>query len=101
MSAPTFKKMAGTAAVFILADQHANAPVERDGMVWQAQELHLNTLPNKLTPKDAMATTLALEGLECYAPPQHGDLRKVNALNTHFTYIEDIQGWVEYTNTKA
>lgn len=91
-----FKKMAGTAAVFILADQHANSPVEREGLIWSARELHLDTLPAQLNRKLAMATNLALEGLEDYDPPSHGDLRHVEALNTEFVYIGDLKGWVEF-----
>ena len=90
-----YKKMAGTAAVFILADQHANSPVERDGMIWTDGELHLDTIPEHLTPKDPMATSLALEGLESYDPPSHGDIRQVTALSTCFVYLETAQGWVE------
>lgn len=91
-----YKKMAGTAAVFVFADQHANTPVERQGMVWSSQELHLDTIPPQLTDKEAMATNLALEGLESYDPPSHGDLRGVTALNAQFVYVEPIKGWVEH-----
>lgn len=90
-----FKKMAGTAAVFIRADLHANSPVERDGMIWTVDELKLDSL-NAVTPKPSMATSLALEGLEEYDPPAHGDLRPVSALGTAFVYVEPIKGWVEY-----
>lgn len=91
-----YKKMAGTAAVFIYADQHANSPVERDGMVWQASELKLDSL-GAINTKPAMASTLALEGLEDYDPPNHGDCRQVSALDANFVYVEPIKGWVEYT----
>lgn len=90
-----YKKMAGTAAVFIYADQHANSPVERDGMVWQASELKLESLV-ALNTKPNIASTLALEGLEDYDPPTHGDCRHVSALNADFVYVEPIKGWVEY-----
>lgn len=90
-----YKKMAGTAAVFIHADRHANSPVERDGLIWSAQELHLDSLPEQLNLKEAMATNLALEGLESYDPPSHGDVRPVTALSTEFVYVEPIKGWVE------
>lgn len=90
-----YKKMAGTAAVFVLADQHANKPVERQGEIWSAQELHLDTTPAALTSKPSMASSLALEGLESYDPPRHGDVREVSALNASFVYIEAIRGWVE------
>lgn len=90
-----YKKMAGTAAVFVFADQHANTPVERQGMVWSGDELHVNSIPAELTPKPAMATNLALEGLESYDPPSHGDVRQVTALAAQFVYVEAIKGWVE------
>jgi len=91
-----YKKMAGTAAVFVFADQHADKPVERQGMVWSDKELHLDTVDlNTLTPKDSMATNLALEGLESYDPPSHGDVREVTALRARFVYVEAIKGWVE------
>lgn len=90
-----YKKMAGTAAVFIFADQHANSPVERDGLIWSGEELQLSTLPESFTAKDSMATNLALEGLEDYDPPSHGDLRRVDALDTEFVYVAPIKGWVE------
>lgn len=96
-----FKKMAGTAAVFVVADQHANKPVERQGLVWDEHELQLHTLPAELTPKPAMATNLALEGLETYDPPHHGEVRAVTALDTHFVYIAPIKGWVELVPAPA
>ncbi len=87
--------MAGTAAVFILADRHANSPVERDGLIWTGAELHLNSIPDQLTRKESMATNLALEGLESYDPPSHGDVRLVTALNSSFVYLEPAKSWVE------
>ena len=90
-----YKKMAGTAAVFVVADQHANKPVERQGMTWNARELQMDTLPAELTERPAMATNLALEGLESYDPPRHGDVRAVTALDARFVYIAPIKGWVE------
>ena len=90
-----YKKMAGTAAVFVSADKHANTPVERDGMIWSAEELHLSSLPGQLNEKANMATTLALEGLEEYDPAQHGDVRYVDALQASLAYVEPIKGWVE------
>ena len=90
-----YKKMAGTAAVFVLADQHAGSPVEREGLTWDEQELKLDSLPDQLTEKPEIATNLALEGLESYDPPAHGDKRKVTNLNADFAYVEPIQGWVE------
>lgn len=90
-----YKKMAGTAAVFVLAEKHANSPVERDGLQWNAQELHIDQPPKKLNRKPEIATTLALEGLETYDPPSHGDVRRVTVLNTDFVYIVATKGWVE------
>ena len=92
-----YKKMAGTAAVFVLADQHANKPVERQGEIWSGQELHLDTLPTTLNSKPSIASSLALEGLESYNPPTHGDVREVSALNASFVYIDAIKGWIELT----
>ncbi len=92
-----YKKMAGTAAVFVRACLHANSPVERDGLIWSDSELHLDSLDkNQLIRKEPMATSLALEGLEIYDPPTHGDLRQVTRLGSHFVYIAAIKGWVEY-----
>lgn len=51
--------------------------------------------PTTLTSKPSMASSLALEGLESYDPPRHGDVREVSALNASFVYIEAIKGWVE------
>lgn len=92
-----YKKMAGTAAVFVHAHLHANSPVERDGMIWSDAELHLDSLQaHQLSQKEGIASTLALEGLEEYDPPVHGDLRQVSALGCCFVYVESIKGWVEY-----
>jgi hypothetical protein len=66
-----YKKMAGTSAVFLREDYDGPSPVERDGMIWQAAELHLDELPDEFTPLDAMANVLALEGLEDYDPATH------------------------------
>lgn len=90
-----YKKMAGTAAVFVFADQHADKPVERQGLVWDDRELRLDTILGELTIKPPMATNLALEGLESYDPPRHGDVREVVALHAWFVYVESIKGWVE------
>ncbi|WP_237457350.1 hypothetical protein [Pseudomaricurvus sp. HS19] len=90
-----YKKMAGTAAVFVLSDQHADKPVERQGMIWNDLELQLHSLPDQLTHKPPMATSLALEGLESYDPPDHGDMREVSAMDARFVYVAPIKGWVE------
>ena len=91
----TYKKMAGTSAVFILASHQKATPVERDGMAWNAQELHLASLPTQRQRKPSMANALALEGLEDYDKPSNGDLRHVESLALNFIYFERIQGWVQ------
>ena len=90
-----YKRMAGTSAVFLREDYDGPSPVERDGMVWQADELHLDELPGKLSPLEAMANALALEGLEDYDPATHGDLRRVNSIGEYFVYLEPVRGWVQ------
>ena len=90
-----YKRMAGTSAVFLREDYDGPSPVERDGMVWQADELHLDELPGKRSPLEAMANVLALEGLEDYDPATHGDLRRVNSVGEYFVYLEQIRGWVQ------
>lgn len=91
----SYKKMAGTSAVFLLESHQSSSPVERDGMVWQPEELHLHEVPKNLTPKPAMANALALEGLEDYDPASNGDIRQVQSLNSKFMYLEHIKGWIE------
>jgi len=95
MSAPAYKKMAGTAAVFLSAEYDHASPVERDGMVWTAEELHLEKLPQQRQQKPEMQTVLALEGLEEYDKPENGDVRKVAAVGCDFIYFEMISGWVQ------
>ncbi len=95
MSNILYKKMAGTAAVFLLADYGKASPVERDGMVWSDKELHLEGLPLKRQEKPMIATVLALEGLEDYDPASNGDIRRVEALNENFIYYDKISGWVQ------
>ena len=92
-----YKKMAGTSAVFLREDYDGPSPVERDGMIWQAEELHLEELPGKLTPLTAMANVLALEGLEDYDPASHGDVRRVDSVGKYFVYLAQIRGWVQHT----
>lgn len=93
---PRYKKMAGTAAVFVAANQHANAPVEREGMVWSASELHLDGLViSTENIKPAMANALSLEGLEDYNPAEAGDIRPVTSLGVNMLYVDAIKGWVE------
>lgn len=80
----TFKKMAGTAAVFIPADFSTPSPVERDSLVWTESELSMPAIPEPLLWKAAMESSLALEGLEEYDPPTHGDARYVRNLGIAF-----------------
>lgn len=95
MLAQAYKKMAGTSAVFLSAEFNKASPVERDGMVWSAQELHLEQLPLQYQEKPAMPNALALEGLEDYDMPHNGDLRRVDSVNTEFVYFDRIHGWVQ------
>ena len=90
-----YKKMAGTSAVFLKAAYQGAAPVERDGMQWSAGELHLPEEWPVLALKPAMANVLALEGLEEYDPPAHGDVRMVNSLGVEFVYWQPVRGWVQ------
>lgn len=90
-----YKKMAGTAAVFVNAELAKASPVERDGMVWSAQELHLDELTLQRHIKPEMASVLALEGLEEYDPPQDGDVRLVDSLQANFVYHQRIKGWLQ------
>jgi hypothetical protein len=95
MHAPTYKKMAGTAAVFLSSEFDKASPVERDGMVWTAQELHLDKLPKEHHRKPMMQTVLALEGLEEYDKPEDGDIRRVDSVGSDFVYFQRISGWVQ------
>ncbi len=90
-----FKKMAGTSAVFVSSDYEKAAPVERDGLTWSPEELHLSDLPTDLETKTALANVLALEGLEEYDPPLNGDVRHVESMGVDFIYFQRIQGWVQ------
>ena len=93
--APAYKKMAGTSAVFLSADFGKASPVERDGLIWSAAELHLEQLPAQHQRKAAISTVLALEGLEDYDLPEDGDLRRVESVDADFVYFGLIQGWVQ------
>jgi hypothetical protein len=95
MLAPAYKKMAGTSAVFLSAAFANAAPVERDGMVWTAEELHLEQLPSQHQQKPEMANALALEDLEEYDIPTNGDVRRVESVNADFVYFDVIHGWVQ------
>lgn len=92
-----YKKMAGTSAVFVAADHSGPSPVERDGLVWTAHELGLDACPRRLRWREPMDSSLALEGLEEYDPPQQGDARYVSKLHAAFVFVEKIRGWVEIT----
>jgi hypothetical protein len=64
-------------------------------MVWTAEELHLDQLPNLKQQKPAMPNVLALEGLEDYDMPHNGDIRRVESLKTEFVYFDLIHGWIQ------
>lgn len=91
-----YKKLSGTSAVFILDSYAGASPVEREGMVWTEDELQLKDIPSRLNLQSAMANGLALEGLEEYQPPSHGDLRQVDSLGVSFVYSACIKGWVQW-----
>lgn len=95
MLAQAYKKMAGTSAVFLSTEYDRASPVERDGMVWSAQELHLEQMPLQCQEKPAMQNALALEGLEDYDMPNNGDIRKVESIDAEFVYFDRIHGWVQ------
>jgi hypothetical protein len=99
-----YKKMAGTSAVFVYDTYKGPSPVERDGMVWSEEELHIETLPAEpsgLRMMPSMANALALEGLEEYEPPEQGDVREVASLSARFVYLQAIKGWVQYQEERA
>ncbi len=91
----TYKKMAGTSAVFLSSNFSSASPVERDGLTWSAEELHLEKLPLQTQEKPSMPNVLALEGLEEYDKPNNGDIRRVESINAEFIYFELIRGWVQ------
>lgn len=90
-----FKKMAGTSAVFISSDYDKASPMERDGVIWSAKDLHLEELPFPENRKPAMANALALEGLEDYDKPSNGDVRHVDSLGLDFVYFQGIRAWIQ------
>lgn len=98
MQQRTFKKMAGTSAVFVPADFSTPVPVERDGMVWTEGELSMPSTRQGLQWKPPMESALALEGLEEYDPPADGDARYCNKLGIALVYIGKIRGWVALTD---
>ncbi|WP_232305596.1 hypothetical protein [Gilvimarinus polysaccharolyticus] len=93
-----YKKMAGTSAVFVDENNPSSSAQERDGLTWSAAELHLNDIPAQLARKAPMANSLSLEGLEDYDPPQHGDLRLMQCINSDFVYVASSKAWVQYSN---
>ncbi len=96
----TYKKMAGTSAVFIEVNYPFASPVERDGMVWTETELGLNAAgPIELRWKEPLANSLALEGLEEYDPPQSGEARYVTSQGVAFYYLADKQAWIQLTDS--
>lgn len=90
-----YKKMAGTSAVFLASDYQGASPVERDGMVWTAAELHLDQLPRDRQLKPPIHNALALEGLEEYDRPHDGDVRRVESVDSNFIYFDRIHAWVQ------
>ncbi len=95
MHVENYKKMAGTSAVFVSTEYTQASPVERDGMIWNSHELHLDDLPSQHQQKAPMSNALALEGLEDYDKPSNGDIRHVESMGVNFIYFEKIQGWVQ------
>ncbi len=93
--AKLFKKMAGTAAVFVQADIEGALPVERDGLLWTEEELHYTEMPARLQKKETVANTLVLEGLEDYDKPIEGDVREVSSIGVSFVFLQKIHGWVQ------
>lgn len=94
MTSTDFKKMAGTSAVFLSVTYDKASPVERDGMIWSAEELHLDELPTQRRKMPSLANVLALEGLEDYDPAEDGDIRKVDSVDVSFIYFKKIQSWI-------
>lgn len=95
MLASSYKKMAGTSAVFLSSDHQGASPVERDGMVWTAAELHLDEMPQNQQQKPPMHNAIALEGLEEYDKPENGDVRRVESIAADFVYFELIKAWLQ------
>lgn len=91
----SYKKIAGTVAVFVLSQLSVSSAIERDGLSWSFKELHLDSLPLQKTRKPTLATLLALEGLEDYEPPTNGDIRRVESINSDFVYSAKMRGWAQ------
>ena len=91
--------MAGTSAVFVDAQYPFASPVERDGEIWNESELGINTdKPSELRWKSPLPNTLALEGLEDYDPPEHGDARYIESQAVAFYYQGGKKAWVQLTD---
>ncbi len=90
-----YKKMAGTSAVFVCDNNTKPSPVERDGMKWTAEELHMSEISPCQRNKPAMANALSLEGLEDYDPPEDGDVRVVDSLGCSFVYLQRTHSWMQ------
>lgn len=90
-----YQKMAGTSAVFVIADLATAIPVERDGPRWTAKELYVDQQFDAGEQKPPMASVLALEGLEEYDPPEQGDVRLIHSMGVCFIYSKNIRGWVQ------
>jgi len=96
MNSNCYKKMAGTSAVFINANYAGAAPLERDGLLWTAEELHLDKQHlNAVQRMAPIANALALEGLEEYEPASHGDVRFVSSIGVDFIYSAGIKAWIQ------
>jgi hypothetical protein len=95
MFAQNYKKMAGTSAVFLSSEYDGASPVERDGMLWSAKELHLDEPLEQRLEKAPMHNALALEGLEDYEPPENGDVREVESIGSKFIYLKSSHAWVQ------
>lgn len=98
MTPRTYKKMAGTSAIFLTADFDTPSPIERDGLSWTESELSMPSERQRLHWKPPMDSALALEGLEEYDPPSEGDARYVTKLGIALVYIKKIKGWVALTD---
>lgn len=98
MNHRTYKKMAGTSAIFIPVEFSSASPVERDGLVWTDIELNMPNNPMPLQWQEPLASTLALEGLEEYAPPSPGDARYISNIGIAFVYVGETRAWVALTH---
>ena len=95
MTTPKYKKMAGISAGFLSADFTDESPVGSEGMIWNAEEIHLKQLPRNRQQKPAIATVLAFEGLEEYDIPLKGDFRTVVSIDVELNYFDLGRGLVQ------